>query len=71
MSLTKEEINFLIKGYTEVDPDYQMSAWALRGLNNMDDQEITDLHWLWHNRDMLDFKDTVVIRRQNTPQVEW
>ncbi|MGI6251328.1 MAG: thymidine phosphorylase [Anaerolineaceae bacterium] len=64
LSLTKEEINFLIKGYTEgLIPDYQMSAWAMAVvLNNMDDQEITDLTLaMAQSGDMLDLKDTVEI----------
>lgn len=64
LSLTKEEINFLIKGYTEGSiPDYQMSAWAMAVvLNNMDDQEITDLTLaMAQSGDMLDLKDTVEI----------
>jgi len=43
--LTKEEIEFFIRGYTRGDiPDYQASAWAMAVLlNGMTPQETTDL----------------------------
>jgi pyrimidine-nucleoside phosphorylase len=43
--LTREEIDFLIRGYTDGDiPDYQMSAWAMAVLlNGMTPRETTDL----------------------------
>lgn len=43
--LTKEELNFLIEGYTKGDiPDYQMSAWAMAVFfNGMTARETADL----------------------------
>lgn len=43
--LTKEELNFLIEGYTRGDiPDYQMSAWAMAVFfNGMKARETADL----------------------------
>ena len=43
--LTRQEIDFFIKGYTSVEiPDYQASAWAMAILlNGMTAQETTDL----------------------------
>lgn len=43
--LTREEIDFFIKGYTDEDiPDYQASAWAMAVLlNGMTPRETTDL----------------------------
>ena len=43
--LTKDEIEFFVKGYTDGDiPDYQASAWAMAVLlNGMSDRETTDL----------------------------
>lgn len=43
--LTKEEINFFVKGLSSGEiPDYQISAWAMAVLlNGMTDQETTDL----------------------------
>jgi pyrimidine-nucleoside phosphorylase len=45
MELTKEEINFFIKGLSSGDiPDYQVSSWAMAVLlNGMTEQETTDL----------------------------
>lgn len=44
-ALSREEINFLIKGYTEGKiPDYQVSAWAMAVFfQGMSPQEIADL----------------------------
>lgn len=44
-ALTKEEIDFFIKGYVNGEiPDYQAAAWAMAVLlNGMTDQETTDL----------------------------
>ncbi|HEY1011368.1 MAG TPA: pyrimidine-nucleoside phosphorylase [Herpetosiphonaceae bacterium] len=44
-ALTREEIAFLVKGYTDGSiPDYQMAAWAMAVLfRGMDDRETTDL----------------------------
>ena len=43
--LTRQEIDFFIKGYTSGEiPDYQASAWAMAILlNGMTAQETTDL----------------------------
>jgi pyrimidine-nucleoside phosphorylase len=43
--LSKEEIEFFIKGFTNGDiPDYQVSAWAMAVLlNGMTNREVTDL----------------------------
>jgi len=43
--LSKEEIEFFIKGFTSDEiPDYQVSAWAMAVLlNGMTNQEVTDL----------------------------
>lgn len=43
--LSKEEIEFFIKGFTSGEiPDYQVSAWAMAVLlNGMTNQEVTDL----------------------------
>lgn len=43
--LSKEEIEFFIKGFTSGDiPDYQVSAWAMAVLlNGMTNREVTDL----------------------------
>ncbi|MBR6793202.1 MAG: thymidine phosphorylase [Clostridia bacterium] len=45
-SLTKEELRFLIEGYTKGEiPDYQMSAWAMavcfRGMNRKETADLT------------------------------
>ncbi len=44
-SLTDEEINFIIKGYTEgLIPDYQVSAWLMAiYFQNMDEEEVFSL----------------------------
>lgn len=44
-ALTRQEIEFFIKGYTSGDiPDYQAAAWAMAVLlNGMNEQETTDL----------------------------
>ena len=62
--LTKEEIEFFIKGFTTGDiPDYQASAWAMAVLlNGMTDQETTDLtNAMAHSGDVLDLSDVVEI----------
>ncbi|RLD06570.1 MAG: thymidine phosphorylase [Chloroflexota bacterium] len=62
--LTKEEIQFFIKGYTAGDiPDYQASAWAMAVLlNGMTPRETTDLTLaMAHSGDMLDLSPVVPI----------
>lgn len=62
--LTKEEIEFFIRGFTTGDiPDYQASAWAMAVLlNGMTDQETTDLtNAMAHSGDVLDLSDVVEI----------
>ena len=60
LPLTAEELEFLIRSYTDgVIPDYQMAAWAMAvRLNGMDPQEITDLTLsMAHSGGMLNLKD--------------
>lgn len=55
--LTKEELEFLIKGYVEGDiPDYQMSAWAMAVyFQGMDAEETANLTMLMaESGDMID-----------------
>ncbi|ODS51003.1 MAG: pyrimidine-nucleoside phosphorylase [Halanaerobium sp. 4-GBenrich] len=55
--LTKDELEFLIKGYVEGDiPDYQMSAWAMAVyFQGMDAEETADLTMLMaESGDMID-----------------
>ena len=55
--LNKEELEFLIKGYTEEDiPDYQMSAWAMAVyFQGMDAEETANLTMLMaESGDMID-----------------
>ncbi len=62
--LTKEEIDFFIKGFTSGDiPDYQAAAWAMAVLlNGMTDQESTNLTMsMAHSGDILDLTDVVEI----------
>ena len=62
--LTKEEIQFFIKGYTAGDiPDYQASAWAMAVLlNGMTPRETTDLTLAMANSgDTLDLSPVVKI----------
>ena len=56
--LTKEEIEFFVKGFTEGSiPDYQVSSWAMAILlNGMTDRETTDLTMaMAHSGDVMDF----------------
>jgi pyrimidine-nucleoside phosphorylase len=55
--LTREEINFLISGYTQDQiPDYQMSAWlmavVLRGMNRVETAALTEA--MLHSGEVLD-----------------
>jgi len=57
LSLAKEELEFLIRGYTQgAIPDYQMAAFAMAvTLNGMTHQETTDLTMaMAHSGEMLD-----------------
>lgn len=69
--LTREEIEFLVSGYTDGSiPDYQVSAWAMAVLlNGMTDREITDLTVAMANSgDILDLSgiDGVVVDKHST-----
>ena len=71
LPLTAEELEFLIRSYTDgVIPDYQMAAWAMAvRLNGMDPQEITDLTLsMAHSGDMLNLKDigSLVVDKHST-----
>ena len=60
--LTRQEINFFIKGYTSGEiPDYQASAWAMAVLlNGMTAQETTDLTLAMANTgEILDLSEVV------------
>ncbi len=62
--LSKDEIEFFIKGFTSGEiPDYQASAWAMAVLlNGMTDQETTNLTMaMAHSGDILDLSDVVEI----------
>ena len=64
LSLTTEEIDYFIQGYTRGDiPDYQASALAMAILlNGMDLQETTDLILaMAHSGDMLDLTSVVPV----------
>ena len=59
-TLTREEIEFLITGYTRGDvPDYQMAAFAMAvHFRGMSDEETTDLtRAMLHSGEILDLKD--------------
>ena len=58
--LSKEEIDFLISGYTNDEiPDYQMAAWAMAVLlNGMSHEEIANLTLAMANSgDTLDLRE--------------
>lgn len=60
--LTREEIDYFVKGYTNGDiPDYQASAWAMAILlNGMTPRETTDLTLaLAHSGEILDLRKVV------------
>ncbi|MCS7011362.1 MAG: thymidine phosphorylase [Anaerolineales bacterium] len=60
--LTREEIEFLIQGFTRGDiPDYQMAAWAMAVLlNGMTPRETTDLTLaMAYSGSVLDLSDVV------------
>lgn len=61
-TLTPEEINFFVKGFTNRDiPDYQASAWAMAVLfQGMTPKETADLTLaMAHSGDVIDLSDTV------------
>jgi len=60
--LTREEIDFFVKGFTDGDiPDYQAAAWAMAVLlNGMTPRETTDLTLaMAYSGEVLDFADVV------------
>ena len=62
--LSKEEINFFVKGFTNGEiPDYQASAWAMAVLlNGMSARETTDLTLaIAHSGETLDLSEVVDI----------
>lgn len=62
--LTREEIEFFIRGYSQGDiPDYQASAWAMAVLlNGMTPRETTDLTLaMAHSGEVLDLSSVVPI----------
>jgi pyrimidine-nucleoside phosphorylase len=70
-TLSKEEIHFLIDGYTRHQiPDYQMAAWAMAvQLNGMNHEEITDLTLAMANSgEILDLSsfDSVIVDKHST-----
>lgn len=63
-SLTKEEIDFFVKGFTNGDiADYQAAAWAMAVLfQGMDARETADLTLaMAHSGDMIDLSDVVKV----------
>jgi pyrimidine-nucleoside phosphorylase len=64
LELSKEEINFFVRGFTDgTIPDYQASAWAMAVLlNGMTPQETTDLTMAFvHSGESLDLSEVVPI----------
>lgn len=64
LALTKDEIEFLVQGYTQgTIPDYQMAAFAMAvTLNGMTHQETTDLTMaMAHSGEILDLSQAVPI----------
>lgn len=62
--LSKEEIDFFVKGFTSGDiPDYQTAAWAMAVLfQGMDARETADLTLaMAHSGDMIDLSDVVKV----------
>ena len=60
LKLTKEEIEFFVRGYTKGDiPDYQAAALAMAVyFNKMDNEETADLTLaMAHSGDMLDLSE--------------
>ena len=70
--MTREEINFFVKGFTSGEiPDYQASAWAMAVLlNGMTPREITDLALaMAHSGEVLDmarFAKGIVVDKHST-----
>lgn len=70
-TLTKDEIEFFVNGYTSGQiPDYQAAAWAMAVLlNGMNDRETTDLTMaMAHSGQLLDLHDImdVVVDKHST-----
>lgn len=64
ISLTSEEIDFFIQGFSRAEiPDYQAAAWAMAVvLNGMSGQEIRDLTWsMATSGEMIDLSTIVPI----------
>ena len=70
---SREEIEFLISGYTRGEiPDYQMAAWLMsawiRGLSRGETTALT--HAMLHSGEVLDLS-SLVKKSINIPPVEW
>ena len=66
LALTKDELEFLVQGYTQgTIPDYQMAAFAMAvTLNGMTHQETTDLTMaMAHSGEILDLSQAAPIVR--------
>src|SRR5690554_1368644 len=64
-ALSKEEINYIIREYTnDTIPDYQMSAWAMavffQGMNEEETAALTDA--MVRSGDVIDLSDIVGIK---------
>jgi pyrimidine-nucleoside phosphorylase len=71
LALTKDELEFLVQGYTQgTIPDYQMAAFAMAvTLNGMNHQETTDLTMaMAHSGEILDLSQAapVVVDKHST-----
>ena len=71
LTLTKDELEFLVQGYTQgTIPDYQMAAFAMAvTLNGMTHQETTDLTMaMAHSGETLDLNDAapIVVDKHST-----
>jgi len=71
LELSRQEINFLIEGYTRNEiPDYQMAAWAMAvQLNGMSHEEISHLTLaMAHSGDVLDLSSlgTLIVDKHST-----
>lgn len=69
--LSKEEIDFLVEGYTQGSiPDYQVAAWAMAVLlNGMSHEEIANLTLaMAHSGDVLDLSElnTLIVDKHST-----
>ena len=71
LALTKDELEFLVQGYTQgTIPDYQMAAFAMAvTLNGMTHQETTDLTMaMAHSGEILDLSQAapIVVDKHST-----